>query len=245
MTRIGTLACAVAAVLLVSADNAPSDSVATDKATSDKAALARLQSYVGSWKGVGQPKRGSPTGAWTEEAEWAWHFADGRAELVAANTTSKFYDKLQLRPADKTGQFVLLATPAGGGELDSFAGSLDADGQLVVTAAKPREDAPARISIRQVAGGDRLIVLYEKLLGGDRYARLAEVGSTRKGSSFGKGGDGYPECIVTGGRGSMKVEHAGKSYYVCCTGCRDEFLEHPEKILAEYQARKAKDKEKK
>ena len=35
-----------------------------------------------------------------------------------------------------------------------------------------------------------------------RYARLAEVGMTRKGSGFGKGTN-YIECVVTGGTGTI------------------------------------------
>jgi YHS domain-containing protein len=206
----------------------------------DKAALAALQSYVGEWRGVGQPKRGSSDGAWVEEFQWAWHFEDTRAELVATSKQGKYYERFQLQPGEKANTFVLLAKKADADAPDRFTGALDADKQLVLTAAAPRDDQPARISIRQVAGGDRLLMLYEKRVGEDRYARLAEVGSTRKGSSFGKGGDGSPECVVTGGHGSIKVEYQGKTYYVCCTGCRDEFLEHPETILAEYRERKAK-----
>jgi YHS domain-containing protein len=83
--------------------------------------------------------------------------------------------------------------------------------------------------------------LYEKRIGANSFGRLAEVGYTRKGSSFGKGGSG-PECVVTGGYGTMKVEHAGKTYYVCCTGCRDLFNADPEGVLAEYRERKAQER---
>ena len=54
-----------------------------NEAARDKEALAPLQTYVGGWRGVGQPKRGSSAGAWTEEFEWLWRFKQGRAELVA------------------------------------------------------------------------------------------------------------------------------------------------------------------
>ena len=49
-----------------------------------------------------------------------------------------------------------------------------------------------------------------------------------------------PECIVTGGLGTMQVSFGGNTYYVCCTGCRDAFNDDPAKIIAEYKARKAK-----
>jgi YHS domain-containing protein len=33
--------------------------------------------------------------------------------------------------------------------------------------------------------------------------------------------------------------HEGKTYYVCCTGCRDYFNEDPAAVLEEYRERKA------
>ena len=31
----------------------------------------------------------------------------------------------------------------------------------------------------------------------------------------------------------VQVSYKGKTYFVCCTGCRDLFKDHPERILAE------------
>ena len=102
---------------------------------------------------------------------------------------------------------------------------------------------PARIALRFVAGGDRLLVLYERKGSvGDQLVRLAEVGYTRKGSDFGKGSTG-PECIVTGGLGTIEVSYDGQTYYVCCTGCRDYFNDNPVEAIADYKARKAAAKE--
>jgi hypothetical protein len=208
----------------------------------DKRALAAAQAYVGEWKGVAQPKRGSNQGAWTEEARWAWRFPEGRAELVAELTHDKFFSQLQLQAGDQAGRFVLLATPAGTDPqarpaTRRFSGAA-VDGGLVFTAEQAGDDEPARISLRLVAGGDRMLVLYERRTGG-AYSRLAEVGSTRKGSSFAKNVATGPECVVTGGLGTIAVEHQGKKYFVCCTGCRDLFKDDPEGVLAEYRERKA------
>jgi hypothetical protein len=210
--------------------------------TADQRALVVAQAYVGEWKGVGQPKRGSNQGAWTEEAQWAWRFPEGRAELVAELTHDKFFSQLQLQAGDQVGQFVLVATPPGAGPQAKpvprrFIGTA-ADGGLVFTAEQAGDDEPARISLRLVAGGDRMLVLYERRTGG-AYFRLAEVGSTRKGSSFAKNIATGPQCVVTGGLGTIAVEHQGKKYYVCCTGCRDLFKDDPEGVLAEYRQRKA------
>ena len=168
----------------------------------DQQALAPWQVLVGQWRGVGQPKRGSNRDTWLEQAEWSWHFAEGRAELVAEITDGRFFTKLQLQPGDGPGKFVLLATlkapdnSKGATEPIRFAGSA-IEGALVLTADAP--DGPARITLRTVAGGDRLIVLYEKSTAGGAFARQGEVASTRRGSSFAKAAAAGPECVVTGG----------------------------------------------
>jgi YHS domain-containing protein len=73
------------------------------------------------------------------------------------------------------------------------------------------------------------------------FARLGEVGYTRNGVAFASGESG-PLCIVTEGRGTISVSYKGKSYYVCCSGCKDLFNKDPESILAEAaeRAKKAK-----
>ena len=70
----------------------------------------------------------------------------------------------------------------------------------------------------------------------------ARLGYTREGVAFAAGESG-PVCIVTEGRGTIPVSYKGKTYYVCCSGCKDLFNENPEAILAEAAEReKAKDK---
>jgi len=217
-----------------------------DSVGRDKQALVPVQAYVGAWRGVGQPRRGSNVGAWTEQMQWAWRFHDGRAELVATLDGDKYFRSLRLQPTDKPGRFRLLALPQGASGDDAaaeraFRAELKG-GALVATADEPVADAPARISIRLVAGGDRMVVLIEKQLGAEAYGRLAEIGSTRQGSDFARSAASGPECIVTGGLGTIAVEHKGKKYFVCCTGCREYFDEDPERAIAEYRERKAAEK---
>ena len=137
------------------------------------------------------------------------------------------------------------ASASSGGADVTYAGSQAEDGQLVLSAEKPPADLPDRISLRIVASGDRLVMLYERRSNiSDRFTRLAEVGYTKKGSAFGQGG-GQPECVVTGGLGTITVTYKGESYFVCCTGCRDMFQEDPAGVLADYRERKAAEKAKK
>lgn len=255
-----------AARSLAAAAEAGTGQTDAERMSADKAALAPLQAFVGGWRGVGQVRRGSSQGAWTENADWIWKFADGRAAIVFESPNGKYYRSGRLTPGKQAGTFELSASvPAAsadeqsGGDasddgkpgdqpaeprVDRFVGKLDKNHQLVLVnqRAEPAgsADSVARVSIRTVADGDRLIVLYEKRLPGqDRFARLAEVGYTRKGVAF-AAGSGQPECVVTGGLGTIEVEHAGKKYYVCCTGCRDLFQDDPEGVLADYRERKSK-----
>jgi hypothetical protein len=210
----------------------------------DKQALAALQDYIGAWKGVGQPRRGFAKDAWIEQADWAWKFADGRASLVFDSPQGKYYHRGELHAGSKAGEYELVAILPDGKTQERFTGKLN-NGQLTLHAAEPAAGRPASIGFRQVADGKRLIATYwQKTPGLSLLTPLAEVGYTRKGSNFGKGGGG-PECVVTGGYGSMAVEHEGQTYYVCCTGCRELFNDEPAAVIADYRARKAAEREKK
>jgi hypothetical protein len=222
----------------------------SDRIQNDKQALARLQVYIGGWRGVGQVRRGSNQGAWTEKADWAWKFDGDHAALVFDSPQGKYYRSGRLHGGEKPGSFELIAKRPDGKTEDRFVGGIDGKEQLVLVAAREKsseaakdaEAPPDRISLRTVADGDRLLILYERqIAGGDRFTRLAEVGYTRQGSSFAKGSS-QPECVVTGGLGTIEVAYKGKTYLVCCTGCRDLFNDDPEGVLADYRERKAQEK---
>lgn len=211
----------------------------------DKQALSVLQPYVGGWRGVGQPKRGSNAGAWTERADWAWEFSAEAAALVFSAPEGKVYIAGKLLRGDEEGAFQFQGTLPDGETIERFGGRVNDEGRLVLESAEDAipDGRPARVSFRLVADGDRLLVLYERRRGAaDNFTRLAEVGYTRQGSGFGQGGGG-PECVVTGGYGTMTVEYQGQTYYVCCTGCRDLFQEDPEGVLEEYRERKQRERE--
>ena len=195
-----------------------------------KKSLAALQDYVGTWKGAGQVRRGSTQGAWIEESEWVWQFDKQGAAIVQKSAKGKFVRQLELRAAQQQGAFVATVKTPQGAELQ-FAGKLDDSGRLVLVNKDPQNQVVGRISIRIVAAGKRMIVMYEKLLTGTLYTRLGELGSTRKGSMFG-GGATMIECIVSGGKGTIPVMFNGKTYYVCCSGCRDYFNDNAAEVVA-------------
>jgi YHS domain-containing protein len=208
-----------------------------------KAKLAPLQDFVGEWKGMGQRERGKSEGGWIEKSSWAWKFGDDSAAIAFESGDAKYLADGALRPTKNDGEYELTIHAPDEKLSAKYVGKL-ADGKLVLETDKPVEGLPVRISLRLLAEGKRLVALYEvKSKSSDRYVRLAEVGYTRVGSGFGAGSQG-PECLITGGFGSMQVMYEGKTYFVCCTGCKDYFDEDPKRAVEEYLARKEKEKEK-
>jgi len=210
-----------------------------DHSAADKKALAPLQLFVGSWKGTGTPKTGGKE-AWGEEADGQWEFKDGHAAIVIAITGGKYYAAARLEPGDKEGSFVFTGTLPENKGSEKYTGSTVKGGDLELLPAAPAEGRPEKIIIGTLAKGNRMVLTYYKK-NGDTFAPLAEVGWTRKGSGFGKDPNAK-ECVVTGGLGTIAVSYKGQTYYVCCGGCKSEFNENPEKVLAEYKKRKEDEK---
>lgn len=234
VTRRWPLVASLLVALFLGADGPD----AAAKRQAEKAALLELQEFVGGWRGAGQVKRGSTEGAWVEKGDWAWKFTADSAALEWKSGDGKYVRAATLRPGDKRGEFLLEARGEDPETTWRYSGTRQPDGQLVLQAAQVPAGQPERITLRTVARGDRLVALFERKSSiGDGFSRLGEVGYTRQGSQFGKGVS-FPECVVTGGYGSMTVTFEGKSYPVCCTGCRDIFQMDPAGTLAEYHARK-------
>ena len=209
---------------------------AEDLTQAEKIALSPMQAFIGAWKGGGTVKD-TPKEAWLEEADWSWEFKNGHAALVFTSPSGRYYSAGRLEPAAKNGAYRFIGVLPDGKTNEDFNGEQNKDGDLILTTATPAEGRPARITINTVARGKRLIMLYQRKRSGDIYSPIAELGLTRKGSDFGKDAMG-PECIITGGVGTIAVQYKGVTYHVCCGGCKTTFLEDPEKELAAYRKRK-------
>lgn len=76
---------------------------------------------------------------------------------------------------------------------------------------------------------------------GSAAFRLREVaGTQREGVSFAKADDDYGDrtCVISGGLGTTTVSFKGKTYYVCCSGCKAAFDDDPERWIAKFEAKK-------
>jgi len=74
---------------------------------------------------------------------------------------------------------------------------------------------------------------------GSNWQRFETIAAQRKGTSFALSDTDYKDkaCIISGGLGTIQVSYQGKSYWVCCTGCKAAFEEEPARWIAEYEAK--------
>lgn len=202
----------------------------------DQDALKTYGPLVGQWRGVGQVQRGSTKGAWTETADWAWKLTNSAAALDLTIGKGKYLQTARLRPGTEPGSYALEAILADGSKR-TFHGTAGAFDKLVLTADGPPAQGLRRITVSPLHETRFLLLLEGQDPDNGIFGRLGEVGYTRQGVAF-AAGESYPLCIVTDGRGTMEVKHQGKTYWVCCSGCKDLFDEDPAGVIAEAEERR-------
>jgi YHS domain-containing protein len=201
-----------------------------------KVALEEFQDLIGGWRGVGMPVRGSTKGAWQETADWAWSFKDKQPAIVYSIEKGTVLTSARLTFDPEKKIYLLKATYADKSERE-FSGTLDKKILQLVSKADA-EGQTQRITITRL-NEKRTLVLLERSIAADRYFRIAEVGYTREGTHLAVAGSDGPECVVTGGKGTIPVSYKGTTYYVCCTGCKQAFEDDPEGVIADYEAKVA------
>lgn len=222
----------VAAVLISAGFAADGPSA---KRQQDQATLKTYGLLVGEWKGTGQLQRGVAKGSWVENGEWAWKLTNDSAALELTVAKGKWIKSIILKPGKTDGAFLIDATLADDSKR-SFTGKVGARDALVCVSDTPKGEGVRKITLTPLHETRFLMLLESQGDSGSSY-RLAEVGYTRQGVAFAAAESG-PVCIVTGGRGTTQVSYQGKTYYVCCSGCKDLFNEDPKGVLAEYDAKK-------
>jgi hypothetical protein len=208
-----------------------------------KEALQGLNDLIGSWSGTGQPSQGTreekQNGFWTETIAWEWQFKGEDVFLKAAFEKSKYFTGGELRyMPDKSAYRLTIRTV--GKETLTFDGTL-AEKKLILERPDEKKNETQRLTFNLLHDNWHLYRYEVKAEGRKDFKPVYQVGAKREGVSF-AGGDGKPECVVSGGLGTIKVDYKGKTFYVCCTGCRDAFKDEPERYIKEYETRKAKGK---
>jgi hypothetical protein len=215
---------------------------------SDKDALQPFNDLIGTWKCTGTPsgtREEKVRNFWTEKVEIQWRFKGPKAWLLfefkkgerqpAADVPLVPLVRGELRPLPQGDgyQFDLITADQ---KKHSFTGTRDGT-KLILD----REENGVRHLLSfHFIHSNRFVYSYQTRLAGKALATPRwSVGATKEGEAF-AAGSGKPECIVSGGLGTMAVSYQGKTYYVCCSGCRSEFNESPAKYVAEFEAKKKK-----
>ncbi len=198
-----------------------------------KKALREVQDFIGLWKLEGTQKVGRRTEAWKEDVSWSWTFKDGNSWITVtfAEGKGKFYKEGELRydPAKK--KYILKLSPAAKGAAEQVFEGTYTRGALRLTRKDAKSGDAYRLTMNTLAEGIRFSFKLEKQDGGrGLFSNVYALNGNKDGESL-AGTSKKPECIVSGGSASIAVQYAGKTYYVCCSGCRDEFNANPKKYV--------------
>jgi hypothetical protein len=213
--------------------------------------LSPLSFLVGDWRGVAQPKRGSNSGAWSEKAHAAWHFDEKIPCLILKLEPGEKSTRIFFAVASETGRPMIelhqpkkpvialeMTVPEKSPASDSTAqADKSAHDHWVFESVQEPGKPRVRFTVRRI-NDIRITMLFEESQSSEAaFRRQYEIGMTRAGERLAKGNTGERQCIVTGGLGTISVTHDGKTWYVCCEGCKQAFEADPEGTLTAYRER--------
>jgi hypothetical protein len=235
MKQLLSLLAALAAVLLtVPAPAADPD----DEKPSAKESLKALNDFIGTWNGNGGPPRGSTKKEtpWSETVSWGWRFKGDDAWLTLKVAKGKYVKSGEMRYLLDKKRYQLTLADKNDKKM-VFEGEMAKNGVLSMDRVDPGKKEAQRITMTVAGDGARFIYKFshkppERTLFTPDY----EVACTKEGEALGAK-EKKNKCVVSGGVGTIPVMFGGKTYFVCCTGCRDAFNDNPEKFIKEFEAK--------
>lgn len=212
---------------------AVSGSAADDKnKAAAKKALQDLNEFVGPWKGLGETKSGKSE-SWKEDMDWGWKFKGEDSSLVVKFKDDKNIQEGEMTYVPEKKVFQLKVKDKDGKE-KVFEGNVKGK-RLVLAWTDPESTDRHILTLSTNNDGLRFIQEYAvQTKGKGLEKRLYLVEHKKEGTSIAGGGK-KNECVVSGGIGTIPVSYGGKTYYVCCSGCRDAFMENPKKFVDEFE----------
>ena len=209
-------------------------------------ALKPLQVIVGTWRGNTYRENV------VHEADWAWDHTSqpGQPALRMTAPKNPFFHTARLSYHPNDEQYVLtVAEPDGSirtltGDFEQPPTDVPGDDgrtlqrsyKLLLRQIEPTEGEQWQVALNQQEN-NRFLIDLARRRGTSPFRKFDTVSEQRQGTSFALSDEGYGEktCLISGGLGTIAVSHAGKTYWVCCTGCKAAFEDDPEKWIAEAQ----------
>lgn len=213
------------------------------------AAMNALQIMLGEWNGTTNKEVGEFKAV--ETPNWVWDFRTqpGQPALILKSDKSQYLTEArltyltdrevyQLTGKDKEGQTHTLE-----GTFSSPVEEFEGDDRRVhrkyklqLTEVGDSKDALQLIFNQQ--DNNRYLLEIERKRG-SKFFRVDTVGTQRAGSSFAQNDSDYKEktCVISGGLGTSTVSYNGRTFWVCCSGCKAAFDEDPARWVAEFDAK--------
>jgi YHS domain-containing protein len=215
-----------------------------DPPQSPREAMQAFGDLVGEWRGTGTPVGSleqKQKGFWSEKMQWGWQFKAKDAWMKVEFDKSKNFTGGELRYVPEKDQFALTLTTLKKEKI-TYVGALTTRDKTKILTLERDENKDTHRLVFTFLHSNRFLYSYEvKPDGRPLFSKKWSVGATKEGEPFAVG-SGAPECIVSGGKGTMTVFYQSKTYHVCCSGCRDEFNASPAKYVKEYEEKLAKGK---
>jgi hypothetical protein len=196
--------------------------------------------FVGQWKLSGDATLDGKKVVVNELWEWGWKFdkKTGEGTMIIAVKDGKFFTSGDLS-YDVTKKIYTFAAKDAANKDLNFTGKLVRD-KFVLERKDDKTGDIYRFSLNTLSEGIRFSGVIELQAGGKGLpSTICKLSGGKEGESF-AGGKKKNECCVTGGAGTIPVSYMGKTYYVCCSGCKDAFDSNPKKVVEDYEKSKKK-----
>lgn len=212
--------------------------------------LRPLQGLLGAWRGTTRREFGDFKAVDTHEWIWDLQTEPDRPALVLASDKSPYVRTARLTWDAMAEQFILQTVDAEKRQRQ-FAGKFDQpvkeivgdDNKLHKTFRllfTQTDESAAQTGGEQwqlawnAQDSNRYLMELDRRRGKARFRRYDTVSTQREGTSFAVSDSDYGEktCIISQGLGTIAVSYKGRSYWVCCTGCKAAFEADPETWIA-------------
>ena len=213
------------------------------------AALDGVQVILGSWKGTTKKEVGNFKAL--DAPKWVWDFRTekGQPALVMKSEKSLYVTEARLTYLPDRQVYQMIAHDKEGqvrtleGQFTSPVEEFEGDDRRVHRKFKlelaevgDAKDA-MKLTLNQ-QDNNRYLLAVERKKGG-KFVLVDTVGTQREDTSFALSDTDYKDktCVISGGLGTSQVSYNGKSYWVCCSGCKAAFDEEPARWVAEFEAK--------
>ncbi len=228
------------------AGSAGSQMTASQKIQSVIARLQPMQILLGKWRGT--TRREYDSFKAVDSHEWVWDLRTNPEQpaLVMASDKSPYLRSSRLSWDIAAGKFILTGQDAEGRER-RFSGEFT-EAPHEITGSDDKQHRIFRLELSEDAAdsgeqwqlaiaqqeNNRYLLEVGKRRGKADFARFDTVSTQRDGTSFALSDTDYAErtCIISEGLGTTEVTWKGRSYWVCCSGCKAAFDEDPETWIA-------------